>query len=63
MKKKMMALIILVVFLMAAIFTVALANPPGSCKNCRKTDCPTGYCYVDCVSCCYLFHGNVYCFK
>lgn len=57
-----MALIMVAVFLISAVYTVAFAAKPG-CQNCRKTDCPTGYCYVDCESCCYLFHGQIYCFK
>ncbi len=61
--KKIMAGIMFLVFVLTLAFTVVFANPPGSCQNCKKTDCPPGYCYVDCGSCCYLFHGQTYCFK
>jgi len=61
--KKLMAGIMLLVFGLTLAFTVVFADPPGCRWNCKKSDCPPGFCYVDCVSCCYISHGQVYCFK
>ena len=61
--KVIVATALSLIFIVSALASAVLANPPGSCLRCKKTDCPAGYCYVDCGSCCYLFHGQIYCFK
>ena len=46
----------------AAITVVSDAKP--ACDRCRKDGCPQGFCYVDCVSCCYNdFRVGLVCFK
>jgi len=52
--------ILLATFVASASLT--LAAPP--CNKCRKDGCPSGYCYVDCVGCCF-FHPQygVVCFR
>ncbi|HEX2897027.1 MAG TPA: hypothetical protein VHP63_03145 [candidate division Zixibacteria bacterium] len=61
MTKKMMATIMVAVFLMSAIFTVALGAPP--CNRCKKDGCPPGHCYVDCVGCCYDTWNGPVCYR
>jgi hypothetical protein len=45
------ASMLLLAFGASAAYTMAQATP--GCQKCRKEGCPQGYCYVDCVSCCY----------
>jgi hypothetical protein len=59
----LVALALLGAFFVATAATVAIADPPGGCKSCRKTDCPKGPCYFDCESCCFLVNHVVYCYK
>ena len=59
----LMAVLLVLVLMLSALAIAVLADPPGGCQRCKKSDCPAGYCYVDCGSCCYLFHGQIYCFK
>ena len=64
MTKKMLTLVLVVVFMLSLMFTVALAGRHGGCLNCNKDGCPKGYCYVDCEGCCYeTSDGSLACFR
>lgn len=52
MRKRLIVGAMLCTFLGSAVFTVLSANAAG-CLRCKKQGCPQGYCYFDCVSCCY----------
>jgi hypothetical protein len=58
-----LALILVVTFTLSMVGTLAFAKPP-KCDTCRKDGCPEGYCYVDCVGCCYVHPVyGVICFR
>jgi hypothetical protein len=52
MRRKMMFLSIAAAFVLSVAGTVAFSASPG-CNRCKKAGCPSGYCYIDCVGCCY----------
>lgn len=58
----MVCLLLMTVFMVSAAVTTAMAKPPG-CNTCAKAGCPTGHCYIDCVGCCFLRLGVVYCYR
>jgi hypothetical protein len=43
---------LVMVFALSAAGTAAFSARPG-CNNCKKAGCPSGFCYIDCVGCCY----------
>ena len=62
MKRRNLMSLAAVVFAVSTMVTVAFAAKPG-CNSCRKDNCPTGYCYVDCVGCCYNTWNGPVCFR
>ncbi len=55
--RKPVAIFLIVLFMLTftvtATYTVTSAKPPFKCNTCKKDGCPEGYCYVDCVGCCF----------
>ncbi len=52
MRRKLVALLMVVAFSFSAALTATVLAKP-KCQKCVKDGCPPGYCYVDCVGCCY----------
>ncbi|HEU4930243.1 MAG TPA: hypothetical protein VFU38_10485 [Candidatus Krumholzibacteria bacterium] len=63
MKRKLIVGALSLLFVGSAALT-ALTHAAPQCLRCKKSDCPPGYCWVDCVNCCYItYGGDIVCFK
>jgi len=62
-RKRMMALVLVTVFVLSAALTAAYGAATPGCQRCKKDGCPQGYCYFDCVGCCYNSYPYPVCFR